>query len=165
MSAPAVAGVKATAAVQVAAGASGALQLFNCENEAGLAPEMETELILAVVAPAFVTVSAIAAEVVPWVVAGKASVAALSVMVGSATPVPVSVTFCGEPLALSAMERTAEKAAADAGLKATKTLQLAPAARVAPHVCSCLKSAGFVPARVIEERFADALPVLVKVTT
>jgi len=117
--APVVVGVKATATVQVAAGARVGVQVLSCVKEVGVVPEMEIELTSTVAAPEFLRVTVRAAEVVPCVVVGNVSAVALRVIAGAATPVPVSVTFCGEPGALSAIERVAEKAAAEAGLKAT----------------------------------------------
>jgi len=47
--------------------------------------------------------------------------------------VPVSVTVCGEPVALSVTETVAEKLATEAGVKVTEMEQLAPAASVKPQ--------------------------------
>lgn len=47
---------------------------------------------------------------------------------------PVTVTICGEPVALSATETVAAKLAAEAGMKVTEMEQLAPAASVVPQV-------------------------------
>ena len=157
--------MKVIATVHDVAGARVGAQVFSCEKDVGFVPAMEIELRSAVAAPAFVTVTVMAADVVPWVVAGKVSDVALSVSVGSATPVPVRVTTCGLPAALSAIERIAEYAAAEAGLKATKILQFAPAASVVPHVCSCSKSPGLVPPREMEEKTVEAPPIFVTVTT
>jgi hypothetical protein len=43
----------------------------------------------------------------------------LAVKVGAAVPVPLRPVVCGEPEALSATERVAEKVAADAGVNVT----------------------------------------------
>ena len=67
--------------------------------------------------PVFKSVAASADEVVPVSVLGKLS-AGLSEAAG-AVPVPVSDTVCGEPEALSATDRVAEKLAAEAGVKVT----------------------------------------------
>jgi hypothetical protein len=53
---------------------------------------------------------------------------------GAVVPVPVNVTVCGEPVALSATETVAEKFAAEAGVNVTEMEQLAPAARELPQV-------------------------------
>jgi hypothetical protein len=62
-------------------------------------------------------VAAIADEVVPTVVLGKAS-AAVNEAAG-AVPVPVRDDVCGEPVALSATDNVAEKLTAEAGVKVT----------------------------------------------
>jgi hypothetical protein len=67
--------------------------------------------------PVFDSVAAIAAEVVPVAVFGKAS-AAVSEATG-AVPVPVRLAVCGDPEALSATDSVAEKLAADAGVNVT----------------------------------------------
>jgi hypothetical protein len=67
--------------------------------------------------PVLDKVAAIAAEVVPLGVLGKAT-GELSVA-AAAVPVPVRVEVCGEPVALSATDRVAEKLVAEAGVKVT----------------------------------------------
>ena len=62
-----------------------------------------------------------------------------------ATPVPLKVTLCGEPAALSAMATEADRLPAAEGLKATEIVQLAPAAMLAAQVLVWLKSAALVP--------------------
>lgn len=58
----------------------------------------------------------------------------------------------------------AVKAAAEAGLNATYTVQLALAARLGPQVFSASKSVGFVPVSVIDVRISVEVPELVRVT-
>ena len=53
---------------------------------------------------------------------------------GMAVPVPVRVTDCGEPVALSATEREAVKVVADAGVKVIEMEQVALAASELPQV-------------------------------
>ncbi len=48
--------------------------------------------------------------------------------VDAEVPVPLKATVCGDPLALSATDRVAAKAVADAGVKVTEIEQLAFAA-------------------------------------
>jgi uncharacterized protein YabE (DUF348 family) len=83
----------------------------------------------------FISVVDCAALVAP-ATAEKVSVAGESETPGAAaaTPVPLSATVCGEPVALSAMESEAVKLAAEAGVKVTETVQLAPAASELPQV-------------------------------
>jgi hypothetical protein len=77
------------------------------------------EVRLIVVVVPLVSVTVCAAEVVACVVVGKARVVALSVSTGAVVPVPVRVTVCGEPVALSVTLSVPERAAAEAGLNAT----------------------------------------------
>jgi hypothetical protein len=51
-----------------------------------------------------------------------------------AVPVPLTVTTCGDPEALSTTDNMAEKFAADAGVKLTEIVQLEPAGKDAPQV-------------------------------
>ena len=83
-----------------------------------MAPVSVIEVRSMVAVPALVSVTACAADVVAWVVVGKAMLVVLSFTEGTAVPVPVSVTFCGEPVAVSVMLSVPERAAAEAGLKA-----------------------------------------------
>ena len=55
--APVAAGVNATATVQVTAGARGEAQVLSCAKEVGLVPEIEMEVMFAVVAPELVRVT------------------------------------------------------------------------------------------------------------
>jgi len=93
--------------------------LFNSTKSVGLVPARAIELSVMVLVPAFVRVMVDAAEVVPCNVVGKVMLVALNFIVGAAVPVPVSVTWCGDPVALSVTLSVAESAAAEAGLKPT----------------------------------------------
>jgi hypothetical protein len=77
-----------------------------------------------------------------------------------ATPVPVSDTCCGLPAALSVIVRVPLADPVAVGVKVTLTVQLAPAASVAPQL---LLSAN-VPVTAIELIVRLALPVLETVT-
>ena len=62
-------------------------------------------------------------------VEAKVRLVGVSVTAGAAAaPVPVRVTVCGEPVALSAIDSEAVKAPAAAGLNSTETVQVAAAA-------------------------------------
>ncbi len=80
-----------------------------------------------------------------------------------AVPVPDKALVCGEPAALSATESVAVKLAAEAGVKTTEMVQVAPAASEEPQVLVWLKSAGLVPVRVMPEMVSAPLPVLLSV--
>ena len=77
-----------------------------------------------------------------------------------ATPVPVTVTLCGEPFALSEMATEADRAPASAGLKVTETVQLAATASEVPQVLVWLKSAALVPVIATLLMDSTALPEL-----
>ena len=111
--------MNATNTWQVAAGASVGPQVFSSTKSAGLVPASVIELRLIVVVVPLVSVTVCAAEVVACVVVGKVRVVALSVSAGAAVPFPVSVTVCGEPVALSVTLNVPVSAAAEAGLNAT----------------------------------------------
>lgn len=83
---------------------------------------------------------------------------------GGTTPVPLSATVCGEPVALSAMLSVAESAAAAAGLKVTETVQKALAASDAPQVLVWVNEEAFVPPIVMLEMVSAAEPEFFTVT-
>src|SRR5580698_8097355 len=119
---------------------------------------------LRVEVPVFFRVTTWAALVVPTFVAAKVSFAGVRVMVGLAAPVPERVTFCGDPVALSATLNVAVRAPAAVGLKATRISQLALAASVAAQVRRSVKSAAAAPPRVTLVMVRAVVPLLVRVT-
>jgi hypothetical protein len=116
---PAAAGLNATYTVQLAPPASVAPQVFSASKSVGLVPASAIDVSVRVAVPELVSVTGIAAEVVPCVVVGKARLVTLSLTEGAAVPVPVRATFCGDPLAVSVTLSVAVSALAVAGLKAT----------------------------------------------
>ena len=80
-------------------------------------------------------------------------------------PVPVRLTVCGLPVALSVRVTAAVRVPLATGLKVTLIVQLAPAATELPHVLVWAKSAGFMPASARLVRVKAALPVLFRVMT
>jgi hypothetical protein len=74
---------------------------------------------------------------------------------------PLNATVCGEPGALSAMLSVPLRAPATVGVKRTVTEQLAPAARLVPHVLLCEKP----PVTVIEVIVKARVPEFVRLTT
>ena len=79
-------------------------------------------------------------------------------------PVPVSVTVCGEPVALSATESVAVKLAADAGVKVTEIVHVDDAASVLPQLfAEIAKSVGLAPPMLTLLMVREALPVLERV--
>ena len=86
------------------------------------------------------------------------------VKVGSAVPVPLIATACGDPDALSATDKLAVKDATDVGAKTTAIVQLLPASRELPQVFVCVKSVGLAPVMVMPVIVSGPLPVLDSVT-
>ena len=82
----------------------------------------------------------------------------------AACPVPVSVTICGEPAALSLMVSEALRLPVVVGVKVTEIVQLPPGATLPPQVLVWAKSPGLVPvtAMLVMVRAPD--PVLLSVT-
>jgi hypothetical protein len=72
-------------------------------------------MLFSVALPVLDNVAAMAADVVPVVVFGKANEGVSEAT--AAVPVPVKLEVCGDPDALSATESVAEKLAAEAGVK------------------------------------------------
>ena len=79
-------------------------------------------------------------------------------------PEPERVTVCGLPLALSAMLKEALRVPAAVGVNITAITQLAPAARVLPHVLVSPKSLALVPVKPTLVMVKVEPPVLVRVT-
>jgi hypothetical protein len=120
--------------------------------------------------PELVTVTLIAALDVPCNVLGKFTVLDESVTAGPVTggpmPVPVRVTTCGLPGALSMKLTVACRAPAAAGVKVTAMEQDAFAAIAAPMQLleGKAKSPGLLPPTRMVEIFSGAVPELVTIT-
>lgn len=84
-----------------------------------MVPVTEILVIVSAAVPGFESVIGRAVADVPTSVLGNASGFGLRAAwgAGAAVPVPVRVTVCGEPDALSATERVAEKLVTVAGVK------------------------------------------------
>ena len=81
-----------------------------------------------------------------------------------ADPVPLRVTDCGLPGALSAMVSVAARAPAAAGVKVTLIVQLLPPATELPQLLVWTKSVALVPVIVMLVIARAAFPVLFRVT-
>jgi hypothetical protein len=81
---------------------------------------------------------------------------------GNGVPVPLRLTVCGEPAALSATESVAVKLAAEAGLKVTAMEQLAPASSEPAQVLVWAKSVALLPPTVMPLMASGALPVFLR---
>ena len=92
--------------------------------------------------------------------AGVGELRVKSVATGG-VPVPVRMTVCGLPVALSATEIDALNVVAELGVKVTEMLQVAATARVDPQVfAEIAKSAELAPASEMLVRLSVALPGL-----
>ncbi len=93
-------------------------------------------LMLSVAVPLLVSVTACAALVVPTCWLLKVSVVLERVTAGAvaATPVPVRLTLCGLPAALSVIDTVPVRVPVAVGVKVTLMVQLAPATTEAPQV-------------------------------
>ena len=117
------------------------------------------------VAPEFVKVTVCTELVDKTFVDAKVNVVGEMEAVGPPdVPVPLRLTVCGLPAALSETEIVAERVPAAVGLKVTLIVQLAPFATEVPQLFVCEKSAAFVPVIVILEIVSVPLPVLNNVT-
>jgi hypothetical protein len=96
-----------------------------------LVPIIAILVMLNVVVPTLVSVTAFAALVVPTATEPKLRPVGESFAV---VPTPLSVTFCGLPAALSATLSAAVRAPDAVGLNVTLKVQLAPAANELPQV-------------------------------
>ncbi len=163
-SAPTAVGLNAMYTTQLPVGASVAPHVSSASNDVGLVPVSVIELSVIVAVPPLVNVTATAGDVVPTFVVANVRLVALSFSVGAAAPVPVNVTFCGEPVALSVMLMVPVSAAAAVGLNPTYSEQEAPAASDVPHVPNSSKDVALVPPSTIELIVTATVPVFFTVT-
>ncbi len=150
--------------MQVAPAVNVAPQVFSARNDVALVPPSVMESSSTVAVPEFVSVTVCTAELLPTFSVPNARVVVLSFSAGTAVPVPVSVTFCGDPVALSVMVSVPVSAPAAVGLKATYTEQEAFAASVAAQPFRSTNDVALVPPSAIELSVTLAVPVLVSVT-
>ena len=165
--APVAAGLNSTETVQLAAAASEVPQVVaDFRNEVALVPVTVSEVSVTAPVPVFFTVTNCAAVVEPTDVDAKARLAGDSETVNvAAVPVPVRATVCGEPVALSATDRLAVFAPADAGLNSTETVQLADAASEVPQVVADFTNeVALAPVMVSDVRVTADVPVFFTVT-
>ena len=102
----------------------------------------------------------------PITVDAKVKLVGDRVTEGAVSPVPFSVIACGDPAALSAMERVAVRAPAAVGLNSTDTVQVAPMASEVPQVVvGFTNEEAFVPVMVSDVRVKAADPVFFTVTS
>jgi hypothetical protein len=122
-------------------------------------------VILAIVSVAFpvlVSVTGWVPLAVPTGWLGKVTLAGVRLTVGpAAPPVPLRVTICGLPGALSEMLSVPLRVPLPVGIRITLIVQLLPAATLVPQLFVCVKS----PLTAKLEIVTTPLPVLVRVMT
>jgi len=92
----------------------------------------------------------------------KARAAVDSVTIGTATPVPLSVTDCGELAALSVIVKLADRLPAAVGAKVMLTVQVPAGAMLLPtQVFVLVKSPGLVPVMLTALTVKAAFPLFV----
>lgn len=150
--------------MQLAAGASGAVQLLEALNCEALAPLREIEETWRGALPELMAVSVWAALEVPCVVAGNDGAGGERLSSGTrAMPVPLRTTVCGDPWASSAIVRSAVRWPGAVGSKTSEIVQLEPGASGAAQLLVKLKSEGLGPVRETEEMCSVVLPELMTV--
>lgn len=160
---PAEAGVNVTLIVQLAPAATEEPQVVVSPKSPGLAPNKPILTMFSTVLPVLVRVTDCAALVVPRFWLPKAKLLALR-LTEAPVPVPVRVTVCGLPAALSAMVNVAVRLPAAAGVNVTLIVQVPPPASELPQVLVWEKSPPLVPVTVMLVKLKVALPLLVTVT-
>lgn len=120
------------------------------------------------VVPPFVSVTVLAAPLLPTATEAQLKVEGLTEAlppVAPPVPNPESATVCGLGLALSLKFKIAVRVPLTVGANKTLTVQLAAAASVAPQVFEEIwKSSGFVPVSVMLLIVSVVDPLLVNVT-
>lgn len=164
---PPVSGLKRSERVQVAPTATVAPQVVVVVNEEASVPVIVIPplLMVNVEPPVFFSVTTLATLVDPTFVLGNVTFAGVSVTVGGGT-VPLRVTDCGDPAALSATFNVPARVPPASGLKLTEIVQLAPAASVAPQVVVLVNEEESVPLIVIPPLWMSSVapPVFFSVT-
>ena len=156
---PVAVGLKLAVIVHVAFTASDAGQSFDCAKSLGFVPVSVTPLIVSGAVPLFRSVEVCAALVEPTICEPKARLAGVNAT-PEAVPVPVRSTLCGLPGALSVTATLALRLPVAVGANATLIVHVALAASDAGQSLDCVKSVGFVPARVTPLIVSGAVPLL-----
>jgi hypothetical protein len=158
---PVALGVKVTLTVQLAPAANELPQVLVSAKSPALVPVIAMPVMLKVVVPTLVRVTVFAGLVVPTATEPKSKLVGESFAV---VPIPLSVTFCGLPGALSVTDSLPVRFPICVGSKVTLTVQLAPAASELPQVWVCAKSPALVPVIAMAVIVNVVVPTLVSVT-
>ena len=133
---PDAVGLKVTLIAQLVAAASELPQLLVSAKSPLLVPVMLMLLIVNVALPELLSVTMLAALVVPTAWFANETLVGARPMTG-ATPVPPSGMLCGLPLALSVTVMLALRVPAAVGVKTALMAQDPPAATVPPQLFVC----------------------------
>ena len=128
---PSTAGVNLALMLQVAPAASELPQVWVCAKSPALVPIIAMPVMVKVVVPTFFRLTVFGRLVVPSPIEPKLKLIGESF---AAVPIPLSVTFCGLPDALSLMLSAAVRVPDTVGLNLMLILQLAPTASELPQV-------------------------------
>jgi hypothetical protein len=159
---PVAPGVNVTVTRHLAPAATLVPQLFVTAKSAAFAPLAAMDVIVKAADPLLVRVTVWLALAVLMFWPPKARVAVDSVTIGTATPVPFSVTDCGELAALSVIVKLAVRFPAIVGAKVTVTVQVPAGAMFVPtQVFVLLKSPGLVPEIFTALTVKGAFPLFV----
>ena len=154
--------MKVTATAQFAPAATLEPQLFVWVKSLALVPESAMLVMLKAALPELVRVRFWAALVAPTARPAKVRLEGDRLTAHDA-PVPVMLTVCEPPPALSVIVTAAVRAPAAAGLKVTLIAQLAPATMLEPQLFVWAKSLALVPESAMPVTLKDAAPLLVRV--
>ena len=160
---PRAVGVKVTLMVQLALAASALPHVLVCAKSPGLVPTKVRLLMVRGALPVLPRVMDWAELVPPRVSLTNVRLEGEMPATG-ALPVPVKLTVCGLPAALSAMLTEAVRLPMAAGVNVTLMVQFPPADTEEPHVLVTAKSPGSAPVVPILLIVKLPLPVLVRVT-
>jgi len=160
--APVVVGLKVTLMVQLAPAANELEHVWVCPKSPASVPAIAMLVIVIAVVPTFLSVTVLAALVVPTFTDPKLRLVGVS---SAVVPVPLSGTCCGLPAALSVTVKFALRAPVVDGLNVRLTVQLAAAASELPQVVAVSgKSAASAPVTAMLLIVIAVAPTLVSVT-
>jgi hypothetical protein len=161
---PAAVGVKVTLIVQLLFAATELPQVFVSAKSPGLVPVMLTLVMLKLALPVLLSFTLCAALVVPTFWLLNVRLVGERLAAPAAVPVPVRLTVCGLPAALSETLTVAVRVPAAVGVKVTLIVQLLFAATELPQVFDSAKSPVLVPVMLMLVMLKLEFPVLLKVT-
>jgi hypothetical protein len=114
--------------------------------------------------PVFESVTVCGALVVPMFCWPNVRLDGERLTMGAGTPVPVKLTVCGLPAALSVIVSDAPRDPAADGVNVTLITQFVSAKTLLPHVFVCVKSPALAPLMAILDMLSDAFPMLASTT-